>query len=377
MRTRGEGDLEPLLRLSLVRGVGPQRFAALVERFGSAGRALGASHAELERLPGIGPALAGEIVKVAGPAGDRRLASALRALERTGARAVTPSEAAYPEEFLGLADPPFLVYMAGDPSLARRPGVAVVGTRSPTPYGREVAAALSAGIAAAGLAVVSGLARGIDTIAHRGALSVDGATVAVLGHGIDAVYPPENRALFDEVRTRGLLITEMPPGEKPLAGNFPRRNRLIAALSRGVLVVEMGLKSGAQHTVTYALELGREVMAVPGPIGSESSAGTNQLIKEGARVVTCARDVIEELGGVGIATPARAAPVPAQEALPLLSGDEGRVLTELDGRLRHVDQLASTLSIEHGTLLGILLELELKGAIEALPGMQYRRRLRL
>lgn len=371
-----DAELEPLLRLSLVRGVGPQRFATLVERFGSASRALGASHAELERLAGVGPSLASDIVSVAGAAGTRRVAAARRALDRVGARAVAPGDAAYPEEFHRLADPPFLIYMAGDPEIARAPGVAVVGTRSPTAYGREVAAALSAGVAAADFAIVSGLARGIDTIAHRAALSVDGRTVGVLGHGIDAVYPPENGSLFDAVRTRGLLITEMPPGERPLAGNFPRRNRLIAALSRAVLVVEMGLKSGAQHTVTYALELGREVMAVPGPIGSESSAGTNQLLKEGARVVTCTEDVLEELGGVG-AVAMSPRPAPVQRALPLLSGDEDRVLAVLEGEVRHVDHLAQVLRIEQGTLLGILLDLELKGAVEALPGMQYRRRLRL
>lgn len=369
-------DLEPLLRLSLVKGVGPQRYATLVERFGSAADALLASRADLERLPGMGPGLAREIVEIGGREGDRRLEAALRAMERAGAIPLTPEDPGYPEDFRLLADPPFLIYAAGDPRLARAPGVAIVGTRSPSHYGRDAAAALSNGVAAAGYTVVSGMARGIDTIAHRAALEAGGVTIGVLGHGIDTVYPPENRALFESVRRRGLLITEMPPGEQPLAGNFPRRNRLIAAMSRAVLVVEMGLKSGAQHTVTYALELGREVMAVPGPIASPASAGTNQLIKEGARVVTSADDIIEELGGVGSAgsglTPSR-----GQEALPLLTCEEDRVLTTLDGEARHVDQLALAVGLEHGALLGLLLELELKGAVEALPGMQYRRRMRL
>lgn len=369
-------ELEPLLRLSLVRGVGPQRLATLVARFGSPAAALGAGAGALERVPGIGASLARQIAEIGGPVGDRRVAAAVRAMDRVEAIAVMPQDDEYPGDLSLLADPPFLVFLAGDPRLAAGTGVAVVGTRSPSHYGRDAAAALSNGVAAAGYTIVSGLARGIDTIAHRAALAAGGATIGVLGHGIDLVYPPENRELFASVGSRGLLITEMPPGEKPLAGNFPRRNRLIAALSRAVLVVEMGLKSGAQHTVTYALELGREVMAVPGPIGSASSAGTNQLIKEGARMVTSVEDVVEELRGVGSFRPAPPRVEP-QADLPLLTGDEGRVLTTLDGEARHVDHLASVLGIEHGALLGVLLELELRGAIEALPGMRYRRRMRL
>lgn len=377
-------ELEPLLRLSLVRGVGPQRFATLVDRFGSAAAALGASARELQQLPGFGAGLAREISEIAGPAGSARLQSALRALDRTGAVAVPASDPFYPDCFEHLADPPFLIFMAGDLTLPGRPGVAMVGTRAPTPYGRDVVADLGNGVAFAGYTVVSGMARGVDTLAHRAALRAGGRALGVLGHGIDLVYPPENRDLFAAVRERGLLISEMPPGERPLAGNFPRRNRLIAALSRAVLVVEMGLKSGAQHTVTYALELGREVLAVPGPITSDASAGTNQLIKDGARPVTCIDDVLEALGGVGSARPRRrvadggveASPARGaqpQTALPLLSDPEARVLAKLDSMPRHVDQVGGP-GLEPGSLLGILLELELKGVVEALPGKMYRRR---
>jgi DNA processing protein len=381
----GAPELEPLLRLSLVRGVGPQRFATLVDRFGSAAAALGASTRELRQLPGIGAGLAREIAEIAGPTGSARLDRALRALDRTGAIAVSAADPVYPECFHHLADPPFLVFMAGDPTLPGRPGVAMVGTRAPTPYGRDVVADLGNGVAFAGYTVVSGMARGVDTLAHRAALGAGGRALGVLGHGIDLVYPPENRDLFAAVRDRGLLISEMPPGEKPLAGNFPRRNRLIAALSRAVLVVEMGLKSGAQHTVTYALELGREVMAVPGPITSAASAGTNQLIKDGARPVTCVDDVLEALGGVGYSRGGRRPPADsngpgpphtgdgAQTGLPLLSDQEARVLARLDSEPRHVDQVGGP-GLDPGTLLGTLLELELKGVVEALPGKMYRRR---
>lgn len=378
-------ELEPLLRLSLVRGVGPQRFATLVDRFGSAAAALGASTRELQQLPGVGAGLAREILEIAGPVGSARLDSALRALDRTGAVAVSAADPVYPDCFNHLADPPFLIFMAGDLTLPGRPGVAMVGTRAPTPYGRDVVADLGNGVAFAGYTVVSGMARGVDTLAHHAALRAGGRALGVLGHGIDLVYPPENRDLFAAVRERGLLISEMPPGERPLAGNFPRRNRLIAALSRAVLVVEMGLKSGAQHTVTYALELGREVLAVPGPITSVASAGTNQLIKDGARPVTCIDDVLEALGGVGTARPRRRSTADtggpaspdtaghAQARLQLLSDPEARVLAKLDSVPRHVDQLGGP-GLEPGSLLGVLLELELKGVIEALPGKMYRRR---
>jgi DNA processing protein len=227
---------------------------------------------------------------------------------------------------------------------------------------------------------VSGMARGIDAAAHAGALDAGGTTIGVLGHGIDRAYPAENRALFRRLRERGLLLSELPPGEEPLAGNFPRRNRLIAALSEGVLVVEMGERSGARHTVDAALELGREVFAVPGAIGSPVSAGTNQLLKEGARLVTSALDVVEELRGVGAgpprgaaaASPARAtAPRPA---LPELPPAEASVLAALGSEPRHVDEVAAASGLPAARILPLLLALELGERIEALPGMRFRAR---
>lgn len=371
------GELEPLLRLALVRGVGPHRYAALIERFGSPEGVLGASGPELERLPGLGPVLARELLEAGGPAGTRRVSSALGALERVGAAALTPDDPAYPEAFRLLADPPYLVFAAGNLALLSAPAIAIVGTRRPTHYGRDTTAALSNGLAYAGYTIVSGMARGIDTVAHRAALEAGGCTVGVLGHGIDQVYPPENRALFSATRARGLLLTEMPPGERPLAGNFPRRNRLIAALSRAVLVVEMGLKSGAQHTVTYALELGKDVLAVPGPVDSPASEGANQLIKDGARLVTSVEDVLEEIRGVGTAPVGRGSRESAAPAQPVLirgSAEEERILGVLSAAGRHIDQIAGETGLSPGSLLGLLLEMEMKGAVEALPGQRYRRR---
>lgn len=366
--------LEPLLALGLVAGIGPHRLALLISRFGSAERAMEASARELSGLRGLGPGLVQRVRgAAAGPARDRA-ARAVEALDRIGAVALTPDDRAFPDAFRLLSDAPYLLFAIGDLALLEGRGVGVVGTRSPTEYGRSAAAGLSEGLSAAGFTIVSGMARGIDTVAHRAALDSGGPTIGVLGHGIDQVYPPQNRGLFARMRAEGLLITEFVPGEKPLAGNFPRRNRLIAALSEAVLVVEMGVKSGAQHTVGFALDLGRDVLAVPGPIGAATSLGTNQLIREGARMVTSIREVLEELDGVSSTPRAAAPPAPAQSALPLRTPEEATVLEALGaGRRLHVDELAQGVALPTGRILPLLLEMELKGMVESLPGKLYRR----
>jgi DNA processing protein len=376
--------LTPLLRLAMVPRIGPARMATLIAHFGSAERVLGAPAAEVAALPGLSAALAARVRAAAEGAAAQAAARALAAMQRVDAVALTPDDLAYPDSFRDLADAPYLLFAAGRLELLDRAGVGVVGTRQPTGYGRDTAASLAADLVAAGYSVVSGMARGIDTVAHTAALDAGGATVGVLGHGIDQVYPAANRALFERMRRDGLLITEFLPGEQPQAGNFPRRNRLIAALSRGIVVVEMGLKSGAQHTVNFALEQGREVFAVPGPIGAATSEGTNQLIKEGARVVTSAADIVEELAGVG----ARRAPAPPRRrAAPAqlrfdtppaptepagASDEEIRVFRVLSPEPKHVDELAAAASIRSDALLAALLSLELRGVVEALPGKRFR-----
>ena len=300
--------LEPVLRLAIVDGIGPARLSALLARFGSAERVLAARADELGAVPGFGREFVKRIRAAATDEGRGRAREAMETLRRAGAVAITPADAAYPDAFRTLPDPPYLLFAVGNLDLLAAPAVGVVGTRAPTDYGRRTAMTLAGELARAGLAIVSGMARGIDSVAHAAALDAGGSTVGVLGHGIDRVYPPENERLFARVRERGLLITELAPGEEPNAGNFPRRNRLIAALSLGVLVVEMGEKSGALHTVTYALEQGKDVFAVPGQIGSPQSTGTNQLLKEGARLVTSAADVLESCAGWDTRWAARPAP---------------------------------------------------------------------
>ncbi len=369
-------ELEPVLTLALIEGVGPSRLAMLVARYGTAARALAASERELRLLPGLSAPVAGRIAR-AGEAEWSAARAAMRKLDRLGAFALTTDDPLFPAAFRRLPDRPYLLFACGDLGLLLRPAIAIVGTRTPTGYGREVTRDLAGALAARGYCVVSGMARGIDTAAHHAALEADGATIGVLGNGIEQIYPPENRDLFTSVRQHGLLLTEFVPGETPRAGNFPRRNRLIVALARAVLVVEMGLKSGAQHTVTYALEQGRDVLAVPGPISSSASDGTNQLIKDGARMVTGVDDVLEELEGVGrsrfAATSSSASTIEAQPALPLLSGAESRVFTALGSEPHHVDELCGATGLAPATLLGTLLELELRGLARCLPGKLYRR----
>ncbi|HEY0020650.1 MAG TPA: DNA-processing protein DprA [Longimicrobium sp.] len=381
MPTTAPDTLETLLRLAIVPGMGPARTAMLLARFGSVERVLGASAAQIAEVPGFGREYARRVAMAGTAQGRDRARAALDVLARVGARVVTQADAEYPQAFRALADPPFVLYALGDVHLMSEPAIGIVGTRDPTDYGRRVASRLAYELARAGYGIASGMAKGIDAVAQAAALDAGGATVGVLGHGIDKVYPPENQRLFHRVRERGLLISEMAPGDEPLAGNFPRRNRLIAALSEGVLVVEMGEKSGARHTVEFALELGKEVFAVPGQIGSAASAGTNQLLKEGARLVTSAQDILEELHGVGRVPAALGAPAPVEPAAPAsrqppadLAPDEARVFGLLGDDPRHVDDLAAAAGITTSVALGALLGLELRELAESLPGKQFRLR---
>jgi DNA processing protein len=378
---RDPQQLETLLRLAIVPGVGPARLSALLAHFGSVERVLAASARQVAELQGFGPEFVRRVVSAGTAEGLARARAAMVLLREVGAAVVTPEDDVYPPAFRALPDPPVVLYALGDVHLLNDPGVGVVGTRAPTDYGCRAAVGLSRELARAGYTIVSGMAKGIDAVAQAAALDAGGATVGVLGHGIDKIYPSDNRRLFHRVRERGLLISELPPGEEPLAGNFPRRNRLIAALSAGVLVVEMGEKSGARHTVDYALELGKEVFAVPGPIGSPASIGTNQLLKDGARLVTSARDILEELQGVGL-PPQRLAVnpsvpdprPPARVAPPDLAPEEARVFAHLRDDPRHVDELAAAAGVATSAALTALLGLELRDLAEALPGKQFRLR---
>jgi DNA processing protein len=292
---------------------------------------------------------------------------ALEILDRFGVHVLVPGMAAYPEPFLELKDRPRAVFAAGRLELLRSPMVAVVGTRSCTERGRAAAERIAGGLAAAGVTVVSGLALGIDGAAHRAAGA--GRTIGVLGCGLDVPYPPRHQPLQRQIARQGLLLSEQIPGAPPLGFHFPRRNRMIAALGRGVVVVEAPLRSGALVTAEHGLDLGRHIFAVPGPRGAASSAGSNDLLDDGATLVTSAREILEVLG----------LPVPAatgdDAARPAgLSGVGLALWQALEGQPRHADELAAELGVEPRHGLASLLALEVQGLARQLPGMRFARR---
>jgi DNA processing protein len=296
----------------------------------------------------------------------------------TSPRVLELADAHYPAALRNLPQPPPVLYVQGRLGLLERPGIAVVGTRAHSTYGRDAAVSLVVGLVRAGYTIVSGMARGIDGIAHRTALDVGGDTVGVLGTGIDVPYPPEHEELFQAIAERGCLVSEFPPGTPPHKWHFPQRNRIIAGLSRGVLVIEAPEKSGALITAGYALDEGKEVFAVPGPIHNPTSQGPNRLIQDGAALVTSAADILRVLGsrtGEPLPEPA-AAGVEALELegshpQPAASELARRIWAALEAGGMDLESLTAELGAEPAALSVALLELELSGLVEKLPGPRY------
>jgi DNA processing protein len=271
-------ELAAYLALGQIPGIGAVRLRTLVAAFGSASAALVAPHGAIAALPGFGPAAATAVRA----AGHRAGVLILEPLDRLGATVTVPGDPEYPALLAEIPDPPVALYVWGDASLLTRPAAAIVGSRNHTPYGAAAARLLAAGVARSAV-VVSGMARGLDAIAHEAALDAGGATVGVLGNGFGVVYPVANRALYDRVAAAGCLVTELPPGERPRVSTFPRRNRIISGLAGVTVVVEAAVGSGALITADAALDQGRSVLAVPGPITSPTSTGCNKLIQQGAK----------------------------------------------------------------------------------------------
>ncbi|HOV42539.1 MAG TPA: DNA-processing protein DprA [Syntrophothermus lipocalidus] len=275
----------------------------------------------------------------------------------------------YPEALRSLYDPPAVLYGWGKVETLDQQAIAVVGARKPSPYGRQIARSMATDLARAGFWIVSGMARGIDTEAHLGALEAGGRTVAVLGSGIDVVYPRENKGLYSRIAETGVVVSEFPPGTPPEPKNFPIRNRIISGLSKGVLVVEARVKSGALITADWALDQGRDVFAVPGPITSRLSQGTNNLIKQGAKLVTTVEDILEEYQLVLKDTETGALPLGDLDR----SSEFDMVLDLLGTEPVHLDQLVRLSGLTPGQLSGMLFELQIRGIIEVLPGNYFIR----
>jgi DNA processing protein len=347
----------------------------LLGAFGSAGGALVAPAGAIAALPGFGPAGAAAVRAAGGAAGER----ILRELERLGAGVLVPGDAAYPPLLAEIAEPPAALFVWGDATLLARAAAAIVGSRKHSSYGAEAARLLATGVAGAAV-VVSGMARGLDAVAHQAALEAGGATVGVLGNGFGVIYPAANRVLYERVVAGGCLVTELPPGERPRVSTFPRRNRIIAGLAGVTVVVEAAVGSGALITADYALDQGRSVLAVPGPITSPMSVGCNKLIQQGAKPALCAADVLEELG---LAPAERSrqppapggSPAPAPRPLPADLTEAQRALcAALAPQAAHVDILVEATGREPGDVLTALTELELRGLVVQRGGMMFELR---
>jgi DNA processing protein len=369
-------DLRHLLALQLTPGLGPRLTAALLARFGTAERVRLATADQLADVPMIGTVLA------------RKFADALRSvdvdaevqrIEGAGVRLFAAGTPDYPPMLASLEDAPSLLYARGTVTLADANAVAVVGSRHCTDYGRRMATRLATGLVRAGFTVVSGLARGIDGVAHRAALHAGGRTLAVLAGGLSRIYPPEHADLAREVEAAGALLTESSMQQEPLAGLFPARNRIISGLSRAVVIVEAAERSGALITATHAGEQGRAVMAVPGAVDSPASGGCNALIRDGAVLVRDADDILAELNGVSAQAVARkaaeVAPAPAAPSGPPpgLDANQTRIWVSLESGAKTFDELVQQLGIAVPQLSGTLMMLEMKKVVRRLPGNRYER----
>lgn len=361
------GHAAEWLRLHLTPGLGRVGLMRLIRTFGSCAAALEADPADWIRL-GLRPAVVAGLPEP----GDERVEEAGLSLERVGARIVSFWDENYPPILRTIYDPPPLLYFRG-----KFPGaeaLAMVGSRRASPQGLRLTETMAAEIAGCGITVVSGLARGIDSAAHRGALAAQGPTVGILGCGIDTIYPPENKRLFHQMVEQGGLLSEYPPGTLPLPGHFPGRNRIISGLSRGVVVIEAAVGSGSLITADFALDQGREVFAVPGSVFAKVAEGVNRLLKDGAHVVTDSRDILEHLWPE---TQIVARPVCGEAGREeSLDGPAREILRLIGAEPVQVDELARKSGLTPPNLSDILLNLELLGAVEQLPGKRFVRAFR-
>lgn len=348
-------DLEGWLRLTLTPGLGPAALRALLGRFGLPEQVL-ANRPALP--PAFARALDSEPVSSA-------VAGALEWLAQPGRALVTLADAEYPALLLEIPDPPPVLYCRGRVELLSRPALAVVGSRNATPQGRRDAENFARAFSAAGITIVSGLAQGVDAAAHRGGLGAEGSTIAVLGTGVDRIYPQSNAALAGQIERDGLLLSEFPLGTRALPHHFPRRNRLISGLAKGCLVIEAALASGSLITARNAAEQGREVFALPGSIHSPLSKGCHALIKSGAKLVESADDVLAEMPGWRAREGAPPAAAPSGEPHPLLAC--------MDADPIDVDSLCARSGMTPAEAGAQLLALELDGRVAALPGGLYQK----
>ena len=396
-------ETKSLIHLNLIPGVGNSTIRRLLAAFGSAEKSLVATSKELARIDGLTPDVRRRLID-----GRSRvsLADELELIQKHQCHIVTINDESYPPLLKQISDPPVLLYITGQFPPQDTLSIAIVGSRSPTKYGKTTSQQLSQQLARRGIAIVSGFARGIDTCAHRGALEAGGQTIAVLGCGLSIVYPEANRALAEEVIKSGALVSEFPMTMPPKGTNFPRRNRLISGLTLGTLVVEASDRSGSLITARCAAEQGREVFAVPGQIFSKMSRGAHHLINQGATLINSVEDLLDALPQgytkilEGQSPPRQPSPqkatrpqsgkerkpdstLPSQPETKVepdptpalqLSPDEQTVLSAIDAPASHIDQIARVTQLPIGKVSSLLVMLELKGSVQQLPGKQFAKK---
>lgn len=361
------------IALNMVPGVGAVTYRKLLNTFQNPEQVFSASLHAIRKIPGIHEKTARAIVNFGFP---DQVKKELEEIEKHQVQIITWEDPSYPEHLKTIFDPPPVLYGKGTFVQQHELMIAVVGSRKATTYGRTVAEKLSGELALKGMTVVSGMARGIDSAAHRGALKTGGRTIAVLGCGVNVIYPPENKRLYHEIIDKGAVISEFPMYAKPDRGNFPARNRIISGMTLGTVIVEAGIRSGALITADMALEQGRDVFAVPGNISSASSKGTNRLIKQGATLIDHADDVLSalsleisrELQGIQKEFSFNHAP-----PLPSLTQDEQRIFDLIPPQPIHIDEITVRSQLPSGTVSAVLMMLEMKNVIRQLSGKMFIR----
>lgn len=362
---RNKPNLYDLLYLLTISNIGPGRIRRLFQKFGTVEEILKAPVQKLVQIEGIDSKLAHQL-KNGGAAPEAK--KQLKLIEEYHVKYVDIWDKSYPELLKRISDPPVVLFYRGEMKPTYRRSLAVVGTRTPSAYGKVMTAEIVRELVAQGITIVSGMARGIDAIAHHTAIQNGGETVAVLGCGVDRCYPVENRRIFQDMQQQGAILSEYFLGTDPDAVNFPKRNRIISGMSLGTLVVEAGDRSGALITALYALNQNREVFAIPGNINSPKSRGTNRLIKQGAKLVQSVEDILEEISGLAHRQTRQPRPVPDN-----ISELEKSILSALSNEPKHIDRLVMELEDSPAAILSGLLTLELLGLVQQLAGKMFIR----
>lgn len=358
--------LEALVLLNMVDGIGSIRAKKLLEAFACVQDIFKANRNSLSQTGILTPLMVQRILKAAERPGAQK---EIEEAQKKNIRIITLFDADYPKLLKEIPDPPIVLYVKGAFIEADENAIGIVGSRGASYYGLSCAKKFSEALARFGLTIVSGMARGIDTASHRAALDASGRTVAVLGSGLNNIYPPENSGLFEEIAQKGAVLSQFSLNTEPLAQNFPVRNRIISGLSRGILVVEASQKSGALITARFALDQGREIFSIPGKLSSETSAGTNDLIKQGARMVTEPEEILSELKATFSLRPAPAEEVTSKRED--LSPNELKVMESLSDEPVGIDALSLQTGFGVPDLMSFLLTLELKNAVKQLPGKTF------